>query len=239
MLRRARLHARRHVIAYLAVFLALSGAAYAVQANSVGPKQIKRNAVRAKHIKKGAVRTKQIKNGQVLTKDIGAGAVGVAQSQGLLEGDGQVITRSFSAPRVGFLPTPLVLAEIPGFGKIEFLYCGADPEAQIRTRLLSADGSEPFLGVGQVTMSDLPSGTGAKDDIDMAGGTFGDGGGNPLIARSQGPAGLGTVATFDWQLSRGTGDQAEGAHTVVSGINSSLLVDPPGCQVTAQTVIQR
>jgi hypothetical protein len=46
-----------HLIAGAALFVALGGAAYAVQANSVGTKQLKKNAVATKKIKDAAVTT--------------------------------------------------------------------------------------------------------------------------------------------------------------------------------------
>jgi hypothetical protein len=46
-----------HVLAAVAVFMALGGAAYAVKSNSVGSKQLKKNAVTTKKIKDAAVTT--------------------------------------------------------------------------------------------------------------------------------------------------------------------------------------
>jgi hypothetical protein len=57
---RIRTHLRSNVVGYAAVFIALSGVAY------------------AGGLKKNSVKSKQIKDGQVLTQDIGDGAVGTA-----------------------------------------------------------------------------------------------------------------------------------------------------------------
>ena len=64
-----------NVMATAAVFMALGGSAWAVAANSVGPKQIKKNAVRAKHVKKNAVRAKHVKKNQIRTRHIRNGGV--------------------------------------------------------------------------------------------------------------------------------------------------------------------
>lgn len=66
------------VIAYLALFVALGGSAYAVSQlpkNSVGTKQLKPNAVTAAKIKDGAVGTADLGNGVVTGAKIGANAV--------------------------------------------------------------------------------------------------------------------------------------------------------------------
>jgi hypothetical protein len=66
-------HIRSNLVGYLALFVALSGSAYA--ANQVGSKQIKRNAIKAKHIKDGKVGGAEIGDGAVTAADLAAGAV--------------------------------------------------------------------------------------------------------------------------------------------------------------------
>ena len=58
---------RQHHVGVLALFIALSGTAYAatLPRNSVGTPQLKKNAVTAKKIKKNAVTTRKIKDGAV------------------------------------------------------------------------------------------------------------------------------------------------------------------------------
>ena len=66
------------VIAYLALFVALSSGAYAatqLPKNSVGPKQLKKKAVTAAKLKDGAVTTPKIANGAVTTAKIAENAV--------------------------------------------------------------------------------------------------------------------------------------------------------------------
>jgi ABC-type transporter Mla subunit MlaD len=61
-------HLRSNVIGYVAVFIALSGTAYAV--DRVGPNEIAKNAVMAKHVKKNAIRTADVKDGGLRPKDV-------------------------------------------------------------------------------------------------------------------------------------------------------------------------
>jgi hypothetical protein len=58
---------RRHHVGMLALFLALSGTAYAatLPRNSVGTVQLKRNAVTAQKVKKNAVTSPKIKRNAV------------------------------------------------------------------------------------------------------------------------------------------------------------------------------
>jgi hypothetical protein len=70
-------HLRSNVIAYLALFLALGGTAYAVSlpSNSVGTKQLKNNAVTKKKIKRGAVTTRKVRNATLLGEDFAPGVL--------------------------------------------------------------------------------------------------------------------------------------------------------------------
>lgn len=82
-------HARRNVIAYLALFVALGGTSYAavsLPANSVGGKQLKKNAVTSKKVKDGSLLRVDFKAGQLPAGPRGAtgpqGAQGVPGAQG-------------------------------------------------------------------------------------------------------------------------------------------------------------
>lgn len=70
-------HLRSQGIAYLALFVALSGTAYAASlpSNSVGTKQLKRGAVTTKKIKRDAVTTGEVKNSSLLTEDFASGVL--------------------------------------------------------------------------------------------------------------------------------------------------------------------
>jgi hypothetical protein len=68
---------RATVLAFVAVFLALTGGAYAVAVpnSSVGSRHLKKNAVTSKKIKRGAVRSRHVKDGSLLATDFKAGAL--------------------------------------------------------------------------------------------------------------------------------------------------------------------
>ena len=67
-------HLRRNAIAYLALFVALGGTAFA--ATKIGSKQIKTNAVKARHIADNAVRAGEIADGAIGASEIADGSVG-------------------------------------------------------------------------------------------------------------------------------------------------------------------
>jgi hypothetical protein len=64
-----------NVVSLMALFVALSGGAYAltIPNNSVGAKQLKKNAVLGSKIKRGAVASSDVKNGSLLSADFKAG----------------------------------------------------------------------------------------------------------------------------------------------------------------------
>jgi hypothetical protein len=64
-----------NVVSLVALFIALSGGAYALTLprNSVGTKQLKKNAVASSKIRKGAVSSSKVKDHSLLAKDFRAG----------------------------------------------------------------------------------------------------------------------------------------------------------------------
>jgi hypothetical protein len=64
-----------NVVSLLALFVALSGSAYAltIPKNSVGAKQLKQNAVTRSKIKNGAVTSSKVKTGSLRAEDFKAG----------------------------------------------------------------------------------------------------------------------------------------------------------------------
>ena len=62
MLRGVGRYIRQHHLAFIALFVALSGTAYA--ASKVGPNDIAKNAVRSKHIKNGQVKRADLSTGE-------------------------------------------------------------------------------------------------------------------------------------------------------------------------------
>jgi hypothetical protein len=92
-----------NVIATIALFIALGGAAVAagLPKNSVGANQLKRNAVTTAKLKRGAVIASKIKNGVVTTNKLNNGAVTTAKL-----GDGSVTAGKLAdglAPLLGTL----------------------------------------------------------------------------------------------------------------------------------------
>jgi hypothetical protein len=71
MFGRFRRHFRQQLVGYLALFVALSGSAYA--AGLITGDDIARKAIAKKHIKKDAVVSKKVKNGSLLSTDFKAG----------------------------------------------------------------------------------------------------------------------------------------------------------------------
>jgi hypothetical protein len=242
MFTRLKDHLRHHSIAYLALFIVLGGTAVAlpgkgsVTSNDIAKKAVKskniaKKAVKTKNLAKQAVKSKNLGDEAVTTAKIAGGAVTAEKSAGLVEGDGQQFMTSTTADGVGFLPTPVTLADVPTMGVVELIGCFGAPNYSIRVRLLSNDDSEPFFGAGTVTFSDLPSGAGPPATSDQFAGSFSGGGGNPLIAAA--PGGLGTAGHWDFSLSRGTGDDTVGAHVSVDGFNNHGIGGPVQCTVTA------
>ena len=63
------------VVAYMALFAALSGSAFAISKGSVKARHIAKNAVKSKQIAPNAVKTSEIANGAVSSGKIAAGAI--------------------------------------------------------------------------------------------------------------------------------------------------------------------
>jgi hypothetical protein len=68
---------RRHHVALIALFIGLTGTAYAatLPTNSVGPRQLKRNAVTAAKIKRNAVTVSKIRRNSVTTSKVRDGSL--------------------------------------------------------------------------------------------------------------------------------------------------------------------
>ncbi len=258
------------VVAYLSLFLVVSGGA-AVAAGKIGSSQLKRNAVTAPKIKKGAVTSTKLGSGAVTQgkladsaistgklqdravtgAKIADNAVGGAQAdeasfQGLVKGSGSQQSHSFTVNSVGFLPTPLTLAEIPSLGaRVELLFCGSfesSSKDQMRVRVRALSGAAAFVAVNKVEASNLPVGTKQPEFVDFGGGSFADDGGEPLLAElPEGavPGPFGIVAKWDFQLFRGDDPNTTTAHVSVSAWNDSNPVNKNGqCHVTAETIAQ-
>jgi hypothetical protein len=120
-------------------------------------------------------------------------------------------------------------------GVVELLGCFGPPNYSIRTRLLSFDDAPEFFGVGTVTGGPLPSGVAPDATSDQTAGTFGGGGGSPLIA--SGTGGIGTAGHWEWSLWREDGDDVQGAQVSIDGWNNAGIGGPVQCRFNS-TVIQ-
>ena len=237
--RRAVSFVRRNLLAVLALFVVLGGTAVALPGkNTVNSQDIRKQAVKTKDIAKQAVTAKKLADNAVT----GAKA-DEATFEGLIKGDGRQRTTSATVDAVGFLPQPVTLAEVPTMGVVQLIACfpeTATSGADVRVRLLSFDDAQQFFGAGTVIGGANPQGTGDGTKTEQMAGFFSGGGGSPLIAEGpNGKAGpFGTSAYWDWQMSRGSGDDTVGAHVSIEGINTSTLNSPGQCTVTATTEYQ-
>ncbi len=80
MVSRLIFHVRNNGVAFVALFVALAGTAFAagaLQKNSVGTKQLKKNAVTAAKIKKNAVNGAKVKDNSLTGSDINESTLGV------------------------------------------------------------------------------------------------------------------------------------------------------------------
>lgn len=130
------------VIACLALFVALGGSAYAVTANSVGSKQLKRNAVTAPKIKKNAVTAPKIRGGAVTAAKIKTNAVTTAK---LL--DDAVTGAKVREDTLGTVPSADALTALQTNKLIVSANSGAN-ESDAR----AASAKQNLLTVGPVTI---------------------------------------------------------------------------------------
>ena len=74
---RIRAHLRSNVVAYLALFIALTIAPAwaAIQRNSVGPRELQRAAVDSRHVQKNAIRGKELKRNAIRSQHVENGTI--------------------------------------------------------------------------------------------------------------------------------------------------------------------
>jgi len=221
-----------HVIAMIALFVALGGVAWAASLpkNSVGTKQLKNKAVATKKIKNHAVTRQKLANNAV-----GAGQLDLSGVSGIVKGTGTLQTTTGTTPAANtFVSNPPVLATVPGFGTVRLALCGnAASHYHSYIQMLSDNNAQPFLGIGEGWGVRQPPNTPVNATVDGTGGDFSSGGGSLVSAQSSLTSG-GMVATFEIQFSRTTGNKTTGAHIAVS-----LLDDGANCRASAQTIIQQ
>lgn len=141
MSERIRTHVRSNVVGYVALFIALSGVAY------------------AGGLKKNSVKSKQIKNGQVLSKDIGDGEVGGADLANGSVGSDEVAAGAISSSALadGSVTTPRLANGAVTGGKLAASSVNASKVGA--NALGGADINESsLLGVDAATLGGIAAG---------------------------------------------------------------------------------
>jgi hypothetical protein len=120
-----------NVVAVIALFIALGGTAMALEANSVGPRQLKKNAVVTAKIRNGAVTTSKIAGNAVTTAKIRSQAV---------TGPKIKLSTLGTVPRAAVATTGAPLA----YARVEFT---GTVNVQFAKNIAQANVSHPVPGV--------------------------------------------------------------------------------------------
>ena len=72
-MRRLGSHVSRHVVGYIALFVALGGTSYGVATGFIDSREIKNNTVRGKDIRNSTIRSRDVANGGLLATDFASG----------------------------------------------------------------------------------------------------------------------------------------------------------------------
>lgn len=136
-------HIRSNAVAYVALFVALSGTSYAaiqIPKNSVGAKQLRTGAVTNKKLRANAVTTSKVRNGSLLAKDFKAGSLpaGKDGDRGLTGPPGQ------TGP-----PGPATMASITATGPESIP--SATPEATLATHAIITETSGALFVYGHIS----------------------------------------------------------------------------------------
>jgi hypothetical protein len=138
-------HARANAIAYLALFIALSGTSYAatqLAANSVGAKQIKSNAVTSAEVKNGKLLAKDFKAGQLPAGAAGAtgpaGSAVVARARFTGDQIGSGLASPVTLTGAGYTQAATELDQFFAVATIdipEAVQCGANKQATVSVKV--------------------------------------------------------------------------------------------------------
>jgi hypothetical protein len=155
---RPRRPAHGTVVAYLALFVALTGTAWA--ATAIGPDDIKRNAVRAKHIKNGEVHSSELHGNAVKSGKIADGSV-----QGGDIGDGQIASADVADESLGSndLGANSVAGDEVADGSVAATDLG--PGSVTGSKVLDRSLSGSDLGINSIGSTELGAGAVSASEI--------------------------------------------------------------------------
>lgn len=162
-----------------------------------------------------------------------AGTAGAAT--GFLTGEGERQQVRFVTPATpaGFLTTPIVLATIPGMGTLKLIACfDGSGNNSVREQFISSTNATLDVIVDSVSW-ELPSGPGTTS-MEGSGRIAGSGGGTVRAVSAPG-ATVGSSGRITWQISRGTGSNAQVATIVSTILNRSPINGR--CEVAADVML--
>jgi hypothetical protein len=97
VLNRTRSHISRHVVGYLALFVALGGTSYGLASGSVDSREIKNNTIRTGDVRNNEVRSRDIRNRTIVGRDVLSNTLGGNQIDETELGEVPLATRAESA----------------------------------------------------------------------------------------------------------------------------------------------
>lgn len=108
------------VVSFVALFVALSGTALALKANSVGSKHIRDGAVKRAHVRDGAIDSSKVLDESLGAADIGADAVGGSEIATDAVGSGEIAPGAIGSSKIqtGAVGSPEIATNAVGSSEI-------------------------------------------------------------------------------------------------------------------------
>jgi hypothetical protein len=150
-------------------------------------------------------------------------------------GSGQRAEVRFVVPATpgGFLPTPIVLANIAGMGQVRLIACfDGSGGNSVREQFISGVDAALDVIVDSISF-ELPSGPGSSS-MEGSGRIHGSGAGTVRAVSAPG-APVGSSGRITWQISRGQGSHAKVATIVSTILNRSPITST--CEVAADVML--